>query len=307
MEINMKGLTKTFLLLAALTALFMFAGYALGGAGGAKIAFFIALAMNFFSYWNSDKIVLRLYKAQPLNPATHGNILNMVEELARNAGIPTPKAYIIENPQPNAFATGRNPANGAVAVTSGIVNLLSERELRGVIAHELAHIKNRDTLIMTITSTIAGALSYLANFAMFFGGSRERGGNPIAIIVVSILAPLAAMLVQFAISRTREYSADRAGAEISGDPEALASALQKLQNSAKRIDNNVAENNPATAHMFIVNPLHARKVDGLFTTHPATENRVNALMQIASEMGVSGKNNLEQSTPVSYKKGTFDL
>jgi heat shock protein HtpX len=292
----MKGMTKTFLLLSALTAFFMASGYALGGAGGAKIAFFIALAMNFFSYWNSDKIVLKIYRAQPLDPVHYSRIINMVEELARKAEIPTPKAYIINNPQPNAFATGRNPANGAVAVTTGIIDLLSENELRGVIAHEIAHIKNRDTLIMTLTSTIAGALSMLANFAMFFGGNRERGGNPFAVILVSILAPLGAMLVQMAISRTREYSADKTGAEISEDPESLASALKKIQGYASKIDNNVAENNPATAHLFIINPLHARKVDSLFSTHPATENRVNALMKMSSK-----------SIRENYKKGSFNL
>ncbi len=304
----MKGTVKTFLLLAAMTALFMAAGYAIGGAGGAQIAFFIALAMNFFSYWNSDKIVLRVYKAQPLDAGRYPRIANMVEELARNANIPTPRAYIINNPQPNAFATGRNPANGAVAVTTGIMDILNERELRGVIAHEIAHIKNRDTLVMTVTSTLAGALSYLANFAMLMGGRRNsNNGNPLVMILVAVLAPMAAMVVQFAISRTREYSADKGGAEISGDPEALASALQKLQNYSKRIDNTTAENNPATAHLFIVNPLHARKMDGLFSTHPATENRVRALMEMASSTGQMPKNNLENPPSVGYKKGSFDL
>ena len=249
------------------------------------------MAMNLFSYYNSDKIVLRMYKAQPISRQQNPELYDMVARLAKNAGLPMPKVCIINNPQPNAFATGRNPENGAVAVTTGIMQLLTQRELAGVIAHELAHIKNHDTLIMTVTATIAGAISMLANFGSMFGMHRgsaddngNRGGGVVFALILSILAPMAAMLVQMAISRTREYGADKAGAEISGDAEALASALRKISDAAKRIDNNQAENNPATAHMFIVNPLHTRSVDSLFSTHPATENRIAELMKLERTM-----------------------
>lgn len=264
----------------------------IGGQSGMLIALAIAAAMNLFAYWNSDKMVLSMYQAQPIERAQNPQLFTMIEQLAHAAQIPMPKAYIIENDQPNAFATGRNPENGAVAVTTGLLRQMNERELAGVIAHELAHIKNRDTLIMTITATIAGAIGMLANFAMFFGGSRERGGNPIVGILVMILAPLAAMLVQMAISRTREYAADREGAAISGDPLGLASALQRLEQGSK-IDNPQAEQNPATAHMFIINPLHVNAVDGLFTTHPKTQNRIARLQELASSMG---------GEPVAMKK-----
>jgi len=274
---------KTAILLAGLTALFMAAGYALGGQGGMIIALAAALVSNLGSYWFSDKIVLSMYGARKIDS---GNIYNIVAELVQRAGLPMPKLYIIETTQPNAFATGRNPANGAVAVTTGIIRILSEEELRGVIAHELAHIKNRDTLIMTITATIAGALGMLANMAMFTGHRREGGGF-IGSIAIMILAPFAAMLVQMAISRTREYAADKGGAEISGTPLALASALQKIQKGAQIIDNDTAEQNPATAHMFIINPLHTRSTDNLFSTHPNTENRIRALKQIASEKSMA--------------------
>lgn len=267
---------KTAILLAGMTALFGAAGFALGGQGGMVMAFVIAAAMNVGSYWFSDKIVLKMYGAKPV---TSGYIYDMVAELAQKASLPMPKVYIMETSQPNAFATGRNPENGAVAVTTGITQILDKDELRGVIAHELAHIKNRDTLIMTITATIAGALGMLANMAMFTGHRRE-GGNPIGAIAVMILAPIAAMLVQMAISRTREYAADKGGAEISGTPLALASALEKIQNGAQRVDNNTAEQNPATAHMFIINPLHARSTDNLFSTHPNTTNRIRALQEM---------------------------
>ena len=272
---------KTSMLLAVLTSLFVGAGFMLGGEGGMFIAFIIAIAMNVGSYWFSDKIVLKMYGARPLES---GHIYDMVVELARKANMPMPKVYIMDTMQPNAFATGRNPENGAVAVTRGITEILDRSELRGVIAHELAHIKNRDTLIMTITATIAGALGMLANFAMFTGGRRDQPGGAIASIAIMILAPLAAMLVQMAISRTREYAADKLGAEICGDPKALASALQKIQKRASRVDNNTAENNPATAHMFIINPLHARKSDNLFSTHPSTENRIRALMNMVGDI-----------------------
>lgn len=265
---------KTFVLLAAMTALFGGVGFVLGGEQGMLVALVFAGIMNIGSWWFSDKMVLGLYGAKQVKS---GSIYNMTLELAQRAGLPMPRVYIIENAQPNAFATGRNPQNGAVAVTRGIMNILDDRELRGVIAHELAHIKNRDTLTMTITATIAGAISMLANFAMFFGGGRDRPAGAFGALAVMILAPLAASLVQMAISRVREYSADRDGAEICGDPMALASALQKLETAAGRVDNYVAEQNPATAHMFIVNPLHMRRMDNLFSTHPNTANRIEAL------------------------------
>lgn len=274
------NMMKTFILLAAMTALFGGIGLMLGGQQGMMIALVIAAVMNIGSWWFSDKMVLGLYGAKQIKS---GPIYNMTLELAQRANMPMPRVYIIENAQPNAFATGRNPQNGAVAVTTGIMNILNERELRGVIAHELAHIKNRDTLTMTITATIAGAISMLANFAMFFGGGRDRPAGMIGTIAVMILAPLAASLVQMAISRVREYSADRDGAEICGDPMALASALQKLETAAGRVDNYVAEQNPATAHMFIINPLHVRKMDNLFSTHPNTANRVKALQELAGD------------------------
>lgn len=272
---------KTSMLLAVLTSLFVGAGFMLGGQGGMVIAFLIAIAMNVGSYWFSDKIVLKMYGAKPID---YGDIYNIVHELANSAAMPMPKVYMMDTMQPNAFATGRNPENGAVAVTQGITRILDRSELRGVIAHELAHIKNRDTLIMTITATIAGALGMLANFAMFTGGRRDQSGGAIASIAIMILAPIAAMLVQMAISRSREYAADKLGAEICGDPEALASALEKIQNGAASVDNNTAENNPATAHMFIINPLHARKSDNLFSTHPGTENRIKSLMAMVGDI-----------------------
>lgn len=273
----MMSTMKTFVLLAAMTALFGGIGMMLGGQQGMVIALIFAAAMNVGSWWFSDKMVLRLYGAKPIES---GPVYDMTYELVQRANMPMPRVYIIENAQPNAFATGRNPQNGAVAVTTGIMNILNERELRGVIAHELAHIKNRDTLTMTITATIAGAVSMLANFAMFFGHDRDRPGGMLASIAVMILAPLAASLVQMTISRVREYSADKDGAAICGDPMALASALEKLDSVAGNVDNHVAEQNPATAHMFIVNPLHMRKMDNLFSTHPSTENRVLALRKM---------------------------
>jgi len=269
---------KTFILLAGMTALFGGIGFMLGGEQGMIMALVFAGVMNIGSWWFSDKMVLGLYGAKQIKS---GPIYNMTLELVQRANMPMPRVYIIENAQPNAFATGRNPQNGAVAVTTGIMNILDDREMRGVIAHELAHIKNRDTLTMTITATIAGAISMLANFAMFFGGGRDRPAGMIGTIAVMILAPLAASLVQMAISRVREYSADKDGAEICGDPMALASALQKLEQAAGRVDNHVAEQNPATAHMFIINPLHVRKMDNLFSTHPNTANRIKALQDMA--------------------------
>lgn len=275
---------RTALLLAGMTGLFLAIGYMIGGESGMVIAFVIALGMNAFSYWNSDKVVLRMYGARPVDAQSAPEFYQMVADLAKRANLPMPKVYIMENPQPNAFATGRNPENAAVAATTGLLNMLSPEEIAGVMAHELAHVKNRDTLIMTITATIAGAISMLANFAFFFGGSSDNRNNPlgpIGGILIMILAPMAAMLVQMLISRTREYEADRIGAEICGQPMWLASALNKMHQGASLIDNHAAENNPATAHMFIVNPLHGRKTDSLFSTHPNMENRIAALKKMA--------------------------
>jgi heat shock protein HtpX len=277
---TLMGYAKTALLMAAMTALFMGVGYLIGGSGGALIALVVAAAMNAFTWWNSDRMVLRMHGAQPLLPGDAQGLHALTMELARKAELPQPKLYLIDTPQPNAFATGRNPANAAVAVTSGLVRSLSREELAGVIAHELAHIRNHDTAIMTVTATFAGAISMLANFALFFGGARERMGL-IGTLMMMFLAPLAAALVQMAISRTREYAADRAGAEICGNPLWLAGALEKIASGAARIDNHAAERNPATAHMFIINPLHAHKHDSLFATHPATENRIAALREMA--------------------------
>lgn len=284
----MRNHLRTFMLLAALTALFVGAGYLIGGPAGMAVAFVIAAGMNAVSYWNADKIVLRMYRAEPVD-ASHPsalirNYVADVVEMAERAGMPQPAIYIIENDQPNAFATGRDPAHAAVAATTGLLRLLDRREIRGVMGHELAHVLHRDTLTMTVTATIAGAISALANFAFLFGGNdRERPGGIIGVIAVSILAPMAAALVQMAISRGREYEADRGGAEISGDPQALASALEKIEAYARGVVNLQAERNPATSHMFIINPLSGRGADNLFSTHPATRNRVAALMNLAGE------------------------
>lgn len=280
---------KTFMLLAAMTALFMGLGYLIGGAGGALVAFVIAAAMNLFAYWNSDKMVLRMYRARRVDEAVAPNYVRIVKELARRANMPMPATYIIDNPQPNAFATGRNPDHAAVAATTGLIAMLTPEELAGVMAHELAHIKNRDTLTMTVTATIAGAISMLANFALFFGGNRDNGPGIIGTLALAILAPMAAALVQMAISRTREYSADAGGAEISGNPLWLASALERMDAAARRAPNEAAEANPATAHMFIINPLNGRGRDNLFSTHPATENRIAALRQLAQTMGEAAR------------------
>ncbi|EBA08989.1 zinc metalloprotease HtpX [Sagittula stellata] len=292
------GYVKTAMLMAAMTALFMSVGYLIGGSGGALIALLVAAAMNVFTWWNSDRMVLRMHNAQPVVRGDRLGLHELSTELARNAGLPEPKVYLIDTPQPNAFATGRNPQNAAVAVTSGLVRSLSREELAGVIAHELAHIRNHDTAIMTVTATFAGAISMLANFALFFGGSRERLGL-IGTLLMMFLAPMAAALVQMAISRTREYAADKAGAEICGHPLWLASALEKIAVGAARIDNDAAERNPATAHMFIINPLHAHKRDNLFATHPATENRIAALRAMA---GHTGGGRVRQAAPVSTSR-----
>ena len=284
----MTGYARTALLLAALTALFMAVGYMLGGIGGTLIALAVAVAMNVFAYWNSDQVVLRMHNARAVDDRTAPQLVAMVRQLAERGGLPMPRVYIIDTPQPNAFATGRNPENAAVAATTGLLKALSSEEVAGVMAHELAHIRNRDTLVMTITATLAGALSMLANFALFFGGNRNNPLGIVGVLLMAILAPLAAMLVQMAISRSREYEADRVGAEICGRPLWLASALQRIDGLARRIDNHVAERNPAIAHMFIINPLHAHAVDGLFSTHPNTANRVAALRRMAGAAGPWG-------------------
>ena len=281
---------RTAMLLAGLTALFMGVGYLIGGESGALIALVAAAAMNFFAYWNSDRMVLSMHGAQEIDERTAPDLFRLVRELSQRAGLPMPKIYLMDNPQPNAFATGRNPQHAAVAVTTGLLHTLQPNEIAGVIAHELAHIKNHDTLIMTITATIAGAISMLAQFGMFFGGGNRENNSTglIGTLAMVILAPIAAMLVQMAISRTREYAADNMGALISEQPTALASALAKISNAAHAIPNEEAERNPATAHMFIINPLSGQRMDNLFSTHPATENRIAALNELAREMGQSG-------------------
>ena len=282
---------KTFALLAALTAIFMGIGFMIGRVPGMLIALVVAGGMNVFSYWNADKIVLRMYRAQPVDESHPNAVVRTYVadtlQMARDAGMPRPMIAIIPNDQPNAFATGRNPENAAVCATTGLLDMLTREEIRGVMAHELAHVKNRDTLTMTVTATIAGAIAALANFALFFGGGddRERPGGIIGTIALMLLAPMAAGLVQMAISRAREYEADRVGAEIAQDPNALASALQKIEAYAKRIHNPTAERNPASGQLFIINPLAGKGADNLFSTHPATGNRVRALTELALKMG----------------------
>ncbi len=272
---------RTGMLMAAMTALFLGIGFLIGGEMGMVLAFLFAAGTNLFAYWNSDKMVLGMYGAQEVNESTAPQLVRMVHQLARNADLPLPKVYIIQNDQPNAFATGRDPNHAAVAATTGLLRMLSEEEVAGVMAHELAHIKNRDTLIMTITATLAGAISMLANFALFFGNNRNSPLGIVGLLALMILAPIAAALVQMAISRSREYEADRGGAEICGRPLWLASALAKIEQAAKGITNVSAERNPATAHMFIINPLHEQAMDKLFSTHPNTANRIAALERMA--------------------------
>jgi len=269
---------KTTLLLAGILALFGAVGGALGGTQGMLIALAFGGAMNFVAYWFSDKMVLRLYSAQEVDETTSPYLYNMVRELATRAGLPTPRVYLIDEVQPNAFATGRNPENAAVAATTGIIELLSPRELRGVMAHELAHVRHRDILISTISATVAGAISVLSQFGLFFGAGRDReDGNPLLAMLMMILAPIAAMLIQFAISRTREFGADRGGAEISGDPDALADALAKIDRHAHGIRLETADSHPETAQMMIINPLSAGGLRGLFSTHPPTQERIARL------------------------------
>jgi heat shock protein HtpX len=282
---------KTALLLAGLTALFMGIGYLIGGASGALIALVVAAAMNIFTYWNSDRMVLSMYGAHEVDDRTAPDLVRLVAELAARAGLPMPRVFVMDNPQPNAFATGRNPENAAVAVTTGLIQQLSREELAGVVAHELAHVKNHDTLLMTITATIAGAISMVAQFGMFFGGNRDNTNGPglIGSLALMILAPLGAMLVQMAISRTREYAADDMGARICGQPLWLASALGRIDAAAHQVPNYEAERAPATAHMFIINPLSGQGMDNLFATHPSTENRIAALQRLAGEIGGGGR------------------
>jgi heat shock protein HtpX len=292
--------TKTALLLAAMTGLFLAIGFALGGEQGMLIAFVVAAGLNVFSYWNSDKLVLRMHGARQVTPEEAPNFHSMVAELAQRADMPMPKVYVIENPQPNAFATGRNPENAAVAATTGLFDLLDSDEVAAVMAHELAHVKNRDTLIMTVTATIAGAIGMLANFAMMFGQNRDgRGMGMIPTLLMMILAPMAAMLVQMAISRSREYEADRLGGEIVGDPRLLARALEKISRGVQAIPNESAERNPASAHLFIMNPLSGARMDNLFSTHPNPANRIEALEKQAMTMGAGAAPARRASVPAT--------
>ena len=296
------GMYKTFILMAAMTTLFAFAGVAMGGVEGMIVALVFAIGMNAFAWYNSDQMVLRMYGASPL-PASHP-LYEMVAELARNADLPTPKVYEIPNDQPNAFATGRNPENSAVAATTGLLSRLTREEVAAVMAHELAHIKNRDTTIMVVTATFAGAISMLANFMMFFGNRRDNQMGFIAMLAMMILAPLAASLIQMAISRSREYEADRVGAEICGNPMWLASALGKIEGLAQRINNFNAEQNPSTAHMFIINPLHAHRHDKLFSTHPSTANRIAELKRLAVTQ--SQETHTSRISKVRKRSGPWD-
>lgn len=295
---------RTAILMAGLTALFMGLGYLIGGGKGAMIALVVAAATNLFAYWNSDRMVLSTYGAHQVDQDTAPELVDLVAQLADRANLPMPRVFVIDNPQPNAFATGRNPQNAAVAVNTGLMDVLSKEELAGVVAHELAHIKNRDTLLMTLTATIAGAISMLAQYGMFFGGHRHNNQGPgvIVTVILMVVAPLAAMLVQMAISRTREYAADDLGARIAGEPMWLASALGKIEAGAHQIPNMDAEQNPATAHLFIINPLSGHGMDSLFATHPATANRIAALQQLAASLGTRATpwladNSWNRSTP----------
>jgi len=276
---------KTTILMAGIVALFGAVGAALGGAGGMMIALAFAAAMNIYAYWFSDSVVLKMYNAQEVDEQTAPRFYGMIHELSQNAGLPMPRVYIIDEAQPNAFATGRNPEHAAVAATTGIMNMLSDRELRGVMAHELAHVRHRDTLISTISATVAGAISSIAQFGMLFsGGGRDRGVHPAVAILIMILAPIAAMLIQMAISRSREFEADRGGAEICADPQALAAALKKIHNYAHQIPMDTAQQHPETAQMMIINPLSAEGIQGLFSTHPSTDERVARLMEMAQRI-----------------------
>jgi heat shock protein HtpX len=297
---------RTAILLAGLTGLFMAVGYLIGGTGGAVIALLVAAGTNLFSYWNSDKLVLSMHQAQEVDEQSAPELVAIVRELAQRAGLPMPRVYLMDSPQPNAFATGRNPQHAAVCATTGLLNTLSRDEVAGVIGHELAHVRNHDTLTMTITATIAGAISMLAQFGMFFGGRRDNnsGLGIVGSLLMLVLAPLAAMIVQMAISRTREYAADRLGARISGRPDALASALVKISRVAEAVPNETAESHPATAPLFIINPLSGRGMDNLFSTHPSTENRIAELDRLAREIGLGGGAPAGASGPWNNSRGS---
>ncbi|SDB64137.1 zinc metalloprotease HtpX [Belnapia rosea] len=288
----MGGYLRTAILLAGLTALFLAIGYLLGGRQGMVIAFLIACATNLWSWWNSDRVVLSMHNAEPIAPESAPRLYRMVEGLAQRAGLPMPALYVIHEDQPNAFATGRNPENAAVAVNTGLLDLMSEQEVAGVVAHELAHIRHRDTLLMTLTATLAGAIGMLAQFGFLFGGRTEDGRRnpfgPIGALLLVIVGPIAAMLVQMAISRSREYEADKLGAEICGDPRWLASGLQKLEHYKQGLVNHTAEAHPASAHLFIINPLSGLRMDSLFTTHPPTEERIRRLLAMAPSVPTRG-------------------
>jgi heat shock protein HtpX len=277
---------RTALLLAAMTALFMVVGYGLGGQGGMTVALAFSVVSNVVAYWFSDRMALASVGARQVDAASSPELVGMVETLARRAGLPTPRVYVVDSEQPNAFATGRNPANAAVAVNAGLLRTLAPDELAGVLAHELAHIKNRDTLTMTIAATLGGAISSIAHIGLWTGGSRREGGlGPIGAVALAILAPMAAMIVQMAVSRSREYVADHDGALIAGDPMGLAQALAKISHGAALIPDATLENRPAMAHLFIVNPLNGSGMDNLFSTHPNVENRIAALQRLAAEIG----------------------
>lgn len=301
------SIARTALLLAAMTGLFLAIGALIGGQGGMMIALVMALAMNAFAYWNSDKMVLSMYGAQQVDRHSAPGLVTIVERLVTRAGMPMPKVFIINSDQPNAFATGRDPEHASVAATTGLLDRLSPEEVEGVMAHELAHVKNRDTLIMTITATIAGAIGMIANFGMFFGGGQRsdedgNGGGGLGLIggiLIAIIAPMAAMVVQMAISRTREYAADAEGARICGNPLWLANALERLEQAAHVIPNRQAENSPATAHLFIVNPLSGRGMDNLFSTHPNMANRVAALRAMAAQAGMTWDARAQRQNPTS--------
>ena len=294
---------KTGLLLIVLTGIFVAMGALVGGKSGLVIAFIMALGMNIFSLWKSDSMVLRMFGAHEVDERTAPGYVNLVHELAARAELPPPRVYVIDNPQPNAFATGRSPSRAAVAASTGLLDSLSQEELAGVMAHELAHIKNRDTLTMAVAATIGGAISMFAQYlqlGMLFGGNRENGNGPgfLASLVAMLIAPFAAMLVQMAISRSREYQADRMGAMICGNPMWLASALAKIHAAVQRTPNWQAERIPAAAHLFIINPLTGHGVDNLFSTHPNVENRIRALKELAIEMG---------QAPSALEIGTADV
>jgi heat shock protein HtpX len=295
---------KTALLLAALTGFFLVVGYALGGRGGLMIAFVMALGMNAFAYWNSDRMVLRMSGAHEVGPDEAPELYGIIQQLTQRAGLPMPRVYIIDEDQPNAFATGRSPEHAAVAVNTGLLTHLTREQITGVLAHELGHVRNRDTLTMTVAATLSGAIGMLATFGGLMGGGRDENGrpmmNPIVAIAAMILAPLAASLVQMAISRSREYEADRAGAEISGNPLWLASALQRLHEGTQTIPNATAQANPATAHLYIDNPLSAGGLSGLFSTHPPMEERIAHLQAMARDSGGSPPSSPPPATSVRH-------